>query len=33
MNAITLERIKTAHPKLRAELDTLYRKANNQLGK
>jgi peptidoglycan L-alanyl-D-glutamate endopeptidase CwlK len=33
MDLITLERIKTAHPKLRAELDTLYRKANNQLGK
>ena len=33
MDKITLDRIKTAHPKLRDELNALYIKANNQLGK
>lgn len=33
MDPITLERIKTAHPKLRDELGALYIKANNKLGK
>lgn len=33
MDAITLERIKLAHPKIKDELNALYIKANNQLGK
>lgn len=30
---ISIERIKTAHPKLRAELEKIYHEANNKLGK
>jgi peptidoglycan L-alanyl-D-glutamate endopeptidase CwlK len=33
MDAITLQRIETAHPKIREELKDLYIKANNKLGK
>lgn len=33
MDQLSLDRIKTAHPKVRAELLQLYTKANNQLGK
>lgn len=33
MDAITIERIKLAHPKVRSELQGLYQKANNVLGK
>jgi peptidoglycan L-alanyl-D-glutamate endopeptidase CwlK len=33
MDKITLDRIKTAHPKIREELLFLFQKANNQLGK
>ena len=32
MDKVSLDRIKTAHPKLREELLSLYKKANNQLG-
>jgi len=33
MDQLTIERIKTAHPKLRAELLQQYKEANNLLGK
>ena len=33
MDDITLQRIQTAHPKLRAELSKIYVEANNKLGK
>lgn len=33
MDAITFERIKTLHPKIRQEVSDLYTKANNKLGK
>lgn len=33
MDKITFERIKTLHPKIRKEVETLYTKANNTLGK
>ena len=33
MDSITLDRIKSAHPLVREELETFYRKANNELGK
>ena len=33
MDAISIERIKTAHPKLRDELQKIYEEANNKLGK
>lgn len=33
MDKITFERIKTLHPKIRTEVEALYTKANNVLGK
>jgi hypothetical protein len=33
MDKITLQRIETAHPKIREELKKLYIEANSQLGK
>ena len=33
MDPITLTRIKTLHPKIRQEVEVLYEKANNLLGK
>jgi len=33
MDNITLDRIKTLHPKIRKEINSLYVKANNRLGK
>lgn len=32
-DVISIERIKTAHPKVRAELSKIYHEANNKLGK
>ena len=32
-DAISIERIKTAHPKLRDELQKIYKEANNKLAK
>jgi len=33
MDQMTLERIKTAHPRVREQLSVLYKRANNRLGK